>query len=119
VRLFEKARRNVGRRPPSRDRRSRTDDLAGYGGPEEAVAYRAEGLPALARRHTLDLLAHLLGITLMETEKYLRVRSKRKLSRTASLRAGPALQRLPRVPINRAAGLAAIRHSRNLMCGLR
>ena len=40
-------------------------------------------LPALARlaqRHDLDLIAHLLGMTLMEAEEYLRLRSKRKLS---------------------------------------
>jgi len=47
------------------------------------VVFIAESLPALAklaRLHKLDLLAHLLGMTLMEAEEYLRVRSKRKLS---------------------------------------
>ena len=74
---------NVRRRPAGRDRRPRTDDLVGDGGPEEAVVFIAESLPALAklaRRHKLDLLAHLLGMTLMEAEEYLRVRSRRKLS---------------------------------------
>jgi hypothetical protein len=83
MRSLKKALRNVKRRLPSRDRRPRTDDLVGDGGPEEAVAFIAESLPGLARlarRHKLDLLAHLLGMTLMEAEEYLRVRSKRKLS---------------------------------------
>ena len=47
------------------------------------MVFIAESLPALAklaRLHKLDLLAHLLGMTLMEAEEYLRVRSKRKLS---------------------------------------
>ena len=80
---MKKPLRNVKRPPPGRNRRPRTDDLVGDGGPEEAVAFIAESLPALvklARRHKLDLLAHLLGMTLMEAEEYLRVRSKRKLS---------------------------------------
>ena len=47
------------------------------------MAFIAESLPALVRlaqRHDLDLIAHLLGMTLMEAEEYLRLRSKRKLS---------------------------------------
>jgi len=55
----------------------------GYDDPEEAVALIAESVPVLAklaRRHKLGMLAHLLGMTLMEAEEYLRVRSKRKLS---------------------------------------
>jgi len=80
---LKKPLRNVKRPPPGRNRRPRTDDLVGDGGPEEAVAFIVESLPVLAklaRRHKLDLLAHLLGMTLMEAEEYLRVRSKRKLS---------------------------------------
>ncbi len=80
---MKKPLRNVRRRPPGRNRRPRADDLVGDGGPEEAVIFIAESLPALARlarRHKLDLLAHLLGMTLMEAEEYLRVRSRRKLS---------------------------------------
>jgi hypothetical protein len=80
---LKKALRNVKRRPTGRHRRAQTDDLVGDGGPEEAVAFIAESLPALARlarRHRLDLLAHLIGMTLMEAEEYLRVRSRRKLS---------------------------------------
>jgi hypothetical protein len=38
------------------------------------------GLIRLAERHHLDLLAYLLGMTQMEAEEHLRVRSKRKLS---------------------------------------
>ena len=80
---MKKPPRNLKSRPSGRDRRPRTDDLVGDGGPEEAVAFIAESLPALARlaqRHDLDLIAHLLGMTLMEAEEYLRLRSKRKLS---------------------------------------
>ena len=59
---MKKPLRNVRRRPPGRDRRPRTDDLVGEGGPEEAVVFIAESLPALvrlARRHKLDLLGNL------------------------------------------------------------
>jgi hypothetical protein len=80
---LKKPLRIVKRPPLRRNRRPRADDLVGDGGPEEAVVFIAESLPALARlarRHKLDLLAHLLGMTLMEAEEYLRVRSKRKLS---------------------------------------
>ena len=80
---MKKPLRNVKRRLPGRNRRPRTDDVVGDGGPEEAVLFISESLPALARlarRHKLDLLAHLLGMTLMEAEEYLRVRSRRKLS---------------------------------------
>ena len=80
---MKKAPRKVRRRPSGRDRRPRHDDLVGYDDPEEAVALIAESVPVLAklaRRHKLGMLAHLLGMTLMEAEEYLRLRSKRKLS---------------------------------------
>jgi hypothetical protein len=81
--FLKKALPKVRYRPAVRDRRSRTDELAGDGGPDEAVAFIAETLPGLARlakRHRLDVLAHLLGMTQMEAEEHLRVRSRRKLS---------------------------------------
>jgi hypothetical protein len=80
---LKKPLRKGRRRAPIRDRRSRTDELAGEDGPDEAVAFIAETLPGLARLarlHRLDLLAHLLGMTQMEAEEHLRVRSKHKLS---------------------------------------
>jgi hypothetical protein len=81
--FLKKAPRKGRRRSPVRDRRSRADELAGDSDPDEAVAFIAETLPGLARLaklHRLDLLAHLLGMTQMEAEEHLRVRSRRKLS---------------------------------------
>jgi hypothetical protein len=71
--------------PPSSGRgpRSPTDDPSGDGGPDEAAAFIAENLAelaGLARRHKLDLLAHLLGMARMEAEEWLRLRGKRNLS---------------------------------------
>jgi hypothetical protein len=72
------------RRTPLRNpQRSRIDELIADGGPDEAVEVIAETLPALtrlAKRHDLDLLAYLLGMTQMEAEEHLRIRSRRKLS---------------------------------------
>ena len=65
------------------DRRSRTDEPNGDGGPDEAAAFIAEtvaDLARLARRHRLGLLGFLLGMAQLEAEERLRLRSKRKLS---------------------------------------
>jgi len=78
-----KAARKSRRTPPRATRRIRTDELSEDDGPDEAVALIVEALPALtklAKRHDLDLLAYLLGMTQMEAEEHLRMRSKRKLS---------------------------------------
>ena len=80
---MKKAARKSKRIPLRKISRSRTDELLGDGGPDEAVALILETLPALtklAERHHLDLLAYLLGMTQMEAEEHLRLRSKRKLS---------------------------------------
>jgi hypothetical protein len=64
-------------------RRSRSDELNGEGGPEEAATFIAEtaaDLAELARRHKLDMLRFLLGMTQLEAEEHLRLRSKRSLS---------------------------------------
>jgi hypothetical protein len=66
-----------------KERRSRTEELSGEGGPDEAAAFIAEtaaNLAGLARRHKLDMLGFLLGMTQLEAEEHLRLRSKRSLS---------------------------------------
>ncbi|GMO26536.1 hypothetical protein TM239_25340 [Bradyrhizobium sp. TM239] len=55
----------------------------GEGGVDEAVAFIAEQigpLRKLAERHKLDVLHYLLGMTKLEADEHLRLRSKRKLS---------------------------------------
>ncbi|OSI75667.1 hypothetical protein [Bradyrhizobium canariense] len=55
----------------------------GEGGVEEAVAFIAEQVGALrklAERHRLDVLHYLLGMTKLEADEHLRLRSKRRLS---------------------------------------
>lgn len=55
----------------------------GEGGADEAVAFIAEQVGALrklAERHKLDVLHYLLGMTKLEADEHLRLRSKRKLS---------------------------------------
>jgi hypothetical protein len=55
----------------------------GEGGAEEAVTFIAEQvgiLRKLAERHKLDVLHYLLGMTKLEADEHLRLRSKRKLS---------------------------------------
>lgn len=50
---------------------------------DEAVAFIAEqagALRKLAERHKLDVLHYLLGMTKLEADEHLRLRSKRKLS---------------------------------------
>lgn len=64
---------------------SRSDEPAGEGRPDEAAALIAEAeavaeLAGLARRHKLDMLGFLLGMTQLEAEEHLRRRSKRTLS---------------------------------------
>jgi hypothetical protein len=64
-------------------RQPRSDEPAGEGDPEEAAAFIAETvveLAGLARRHKLDVLGFLLGMTQLEAEEHLRLRSKRNLS---------------------------------------
>jgi hypothetical protein len=71
------------RASPGIEGRSGTDEPPGDGGPDEAAALIAEtvaDLARLARRHRLDMLAHLLGMAQLEAEERLRLRSKRKLS---------------------------------------
>ena len=66
----------------SAQRRSRVEE-PGEGGADEAVAFIAEQVAALrklAERHKLDVLHHLLGMTQLEADEHLRLRSKRKLS---------------------------------------
>jgi hypothetical protein len=80
---LKKAARKSKRIPLRKSARSRTDELLGDDGPDEAVALILETLPGLtklAERHQLDLLAYLLEMTQMEAEEHLRLRSKRKLS---------------------------------------
>jgi len=71
------------RKASGKDRRSRTEDSIGEGGPDEAVAFIAENvadLTKLAKRHRLEILSHLLGMAQLEADEHLRLRSKRKLS---------------------------------------
>ncbi|WP_426615617.1 hypothetical protein [Bradyrhizobium sp. McL0616] len=62
--------------------RSRNEE-PGEGGADEAVAFIAEQVTALrklAERHKLDVLHYLLGMTQLEADEHLRLRTKRKLS---------------------------------------
>ena len=62
--------------------RSRNEE-PGEGGADEAVAFIAEqsaALRKLAERHKLHVLHYLLGMTQLEADEHLRLRSKRKLS---------------------------------------
>jgi hypothetical protein len=55
----------------------------GEGGVDEAVAFIAEQvavLRKLAKRHKLDVLDYLLGMTQLEADEHMRLRSRRKLS---------------------------------------
>ena len=55
----------------------------GEGGADEAVTFIAEQVGALrklAERHELDVLHYLLGMTKLEADEHLRLRSKRRLS---------------------------------------
>lgn len=64
------------------ERRARSEE-PGEGGADEAVAFIAEqvaSLRKLAERHKLDVLHHLLGMTKLEADEHLRLRSRRKLS---------------------------------------
>ncbi len=70
------------RSAPAGKERSRNEE-PGEGGAEEAVAFIAEqvaSLRKLAERHKLDVLQHLLGMTQLEADEHLRLRSKRRLS---------------------------------------
>ena len=62
--------------------RSRNEE-PGEGGADEAVAFISEQVGALRKlteRHKLDVLHYLLGMTKLEADEHLRLRSKRKLS---------------------------------------
>ncbi|QOG23977.1 hypothetical protein FOM02_39700 [Bradyrhizobium sp. SEMIA] len=66
-------------RAPTRTR----NEEPGEGGADEAVAFISEqagALRKLAERHKLDVLHYLLGMTKLEADEHLRLRSKRKLS---------------------------------------
>ncbi len=70
------------RAAPSAKRRARHEE-PGDGGAEEAVVFIAEqvtSLRKLAERHKLAVLHYLLGMTKLEADEHLRLRSKRKLS---------------------------------------
>jgi hypothetical protein len=78
-----KTRSRRKRTASGRDRKKRSEEPDGEGGPDEAVAFIAETvaeLAKLAQRHRLDVLSHLLGMAQLEAEERLRLRSKRKLS---------------------------------------
>lgn len=71
------------RASPAGRRRSRDEPVPADDSPEEAVALIAETaatLAQLAQRHRLDMLHHLLAMTLLEAEEHLQLRSRRKLS---------------------------------------
>jgi hypothetical protein len=71
------------KRAASTGRGAPRGDEPGEGGAEEAVAFIAEqvaSLRKLAARHNLDVLHYLLGMTQLEADEHLRLRSKRKLS---------------------------------------
>ena len=73
----KRARAALGAREDSRS------EEPGEGGVDEAVAFIAEqagALRKLAERHKLDVLHYLLGMTKLEADEHLRLRSKRKLS---------------------------------------
>ena len=83
AKLLSKAGGGRKRKASGKDRRSRTEDYIGEGGPDEAVAFIAEtvaDLTKLAKHHRLEILNHLLGMAQLEAEEHLRLRSKRKLS---------------------------------------
>lgn len=73
----KRARAATGARGGSRN------EEPGEGGVDEAVTFIAEQVSALrklAERHKLDVLHHLLGMTKLEADEHLRLRSRRKLS---------------------------------------
>lgn len=70
-------------RAASGARESSRNEEPGEGGVDEAVAFIAEQVAALrklAERHKLDVLHYLLGMTKLEADEHLRLRSRRKLS---------------------------------------
>ena len=70
-------------RAASSARRGARHDEPGEGGADEAVAFIAEqtgALRKLAERHKLAVLHNLLGMTQLEADEHLRLRTKRKLS---------------------------------------
>ena len=71
------------KRPATAGQRRARGEEPGDGGAEEAAAFIAEqtaSLRKLAERHRLDVLHYLLGMTKLEAEEHVRLRSKRKLS---------------------------------------
>ena len=76
-------RRRDNARAASGARGGSSSEEPGEGGVDEAVAFIAEqagALRKLAERHKLDVLHYLLGMTKLEADEHLRLRSKRKLS---------------------------------------
>lgn len=74
-----KRRARAASRAPGRSRNEEPEE----GGVDEAVAFIAEqagALRKLAESHKLDVLHYLLGMTKLEADEHLRLRSKRKLS---------------------------------------
>ncbi|MFK4506920.1 hypothetical protein IQ17_01525 [Bradyrhizobium daqingense] len=79
VRKPAKRRARTAARAPGRSR----NEEPGDGGADEAVAFIAEqsaALRQLAERHKLPVLHYLLGMTQLEADEHLRLRTKRKLS---------------------------------------
>ncbi|WP_409188346.1 hypothetical protein [Bradyrhizobium sp. RDM4] len=77
-----KPRKKRGRAASGVQGRARHEE-PGEGGADEAVAFIAEQVAALrklAERHRLDVLHHLLGMTQLEADEHLRLRTRRKLS---------------------------------------
>ena len=66
-----------------KNRPPRADEPRGDGGPDEAAAFIAENVADLARlaqRHRLEMLGHLLRMSQLEADEYVRLRSKPRLS---------------------------------------
>lgn len=71
------------KRAATAGRGSARGDEPGEDGPDEAAAFIAEQakhLRELAGRHKLDVLHYLLGMTQLEAEEHVRLRSKKRLS---------------------------------------
>ncbi|MGY3233893.1 hypothetical protein ACVWZ4_005567 [Bradyrhizobium sp. USDA 4472] len=70
-------------RPASGAQKGWRNEEPGEGGVDEAVTFISEQVGALRKlteRHELDMLHYLLGMTKLEADEHLRLRSKRKLS---------------------------------------
>jgi hypothetical protein len=68
-----------GRKRKASGTRTPEADIYGAGGPQEAAAFIAETtaeLSQIADRHGLEMLKHLLDMTRMEAEEWLRKRRR-------------------------------------------